>query len=537
MKPIRSFILLFAAAALPLAAQTTTPGRHPLRTAAPQAVAEKVNWTSGVTLDYDGGGHLISMGTDKFLYDDVGRLVQATVSAQRQDYTYDAFGNRKSCTGAGDCQFGVRAESASNRMTLATYDAAGNIIKYGPHEYEYDALNTTRRDQNGSETADFIYTADDERIAVYTPSAQSWRWTVRDTGNKVLREFTSSDGSVPGRESPKWSKDYVYRDGLPLATRQFDPLAQAVTTYHLHLDHLGTPRRITDEADAIVGSHDYFPFGPEMSGGTDEPVRVHLKYTGHERDLQGGQYALDYMHARYYNGAAARFFTPDPLLSVKDEIARPQRWNRYAYVLNSPVDAKDPDGREVKATFYMRSGVLVVQDLDRGGRTMRLENVFSGKSPYINDASAANRGDAGPIPPGKYLIGEAYNKNPGSPGNYMWYRLWGWNAVREGYYYNWPGIELKGPSGGTVYRTGMNLHTGLSSIGCLTVPSDIQGGPNYPQSAQYDQLRQMLDNTTPLVYKGSNFTGRLTVLDAKEPTAAPAAREQSWWEKLLSIFD
>lgn len=522
MKRTATVMLLVAASALPLAAQTAPP-KHPSRSRiTPQAVSEQVNWTSGVSYTYDGAGNVIAIGADKFVYDDVGRLVQAVVTSKQRNYTYDAFGNRKTCTlaGGGDCQYGVVEISDKNRMTLATYDpqGSGNVTKFGPHNYSYDAVNMMTRDEYGIETADFIYTADDERIAVYAPAKKSWQWTVRDTGNKVLREFTSEDGAgVPGTSSWKWAKDYVWRDGMLLASRQ--PQEQnTFSTFHYHLDHLGTPRRITDQKDAIVGSHDYFAFGPEVSGGTHESPRTDLKYTAHERDRHSEPDSLDYMHARSYNFSVARFLTPDPLLSVRDEIANPQLWNRYAYVLNSPVDAKDPDGREVKATFYMRSGVLVVKDLDAGGKTMRLEGVFSGTGRYVNDADAAGVGKAGPIPPGKYLIGTAWNHLPGSPGNYMWYRLWGWNEQRRGYFYFPPGVEVRGPGGVLVERSVMNLHTGLSSIGCLTVPSDIpHGQTNYPQSAQYDQLRKMLDNTTPLLYKGSNFTGTLYVVDEKEP--------------------
>jgi hypothetical protein len=46
-------------------------------------------------------------------------------------------------------------------------------------------------------------------------------------------------------------KDWVYRDGLLLAT------VDSTGTKYFHLDHLGTPRRITNSSRAVIGSHDY----------------------------------------------------------------------------------------------------------------------------------------------------------------------------------------------------------------------------------------------------------------------------------------
>jgi RHS repeat-associated protein len=117
------------------------------------------------------------------------------------------------------------------------------------------------------------------------------------------------------------------------------------TTYHYHLDHLGTPRRIADDGDLIVGVHSYQPFGPEASGGTAESSMSLMKYTGHERDVLDGQPdALDYMHARYYSPSTGRFLSVDPVINA-GVMKSPQMWNRYSYTTNNPMNRTDPDGR------------------------------------------------------------------------------------------------------------------------------------------------------------------------------------------------
>jgi RHS repeat-associated protein len=221
---------------------------------------------------------------------------------------------------------------------------------------------------------EFVYTADDERIATYTVGS-SWRWTVRNRSGKVLREFSSQDGAGgPGTGSWKWEKDHVWRDGLLLASRQ--PEGVTTTTYHYHLDHLGTPRRVTDQYDRIVGVHDYFAFGPETAGGTPERSLTTLKYTGHERDSVMGSESsdtLDYMHARYYSPISGRFLSVDPVLG---DPRVPQSWNRYAYVQNNPLRYTDPTGTSLWETL-----IRVVRYIGRDEKVVaRIHEVSKSKA-------------------------------------------------------------------------------------------------------------------------------------------------------------
>jgi RHS repeat-associated protein len=312
--------------------------------AVPDAV-ETVSWTGGVSYAYDASGNVRQIGNDAFAYDTSGRLVQATVNSVRRTYDYDAFGNRTACTqlSPNDCQLvTINAAENMNRIKEASYDGSGNVTALEQHRYSYDALNMMTRDDSAALAREFVYTADDERIATYTVGS-SWRWTARDTSGNVLREFSSQDGPAgPASGAWKWEKDYIWRNGLLLASRQ--PERESTTTYHYHLDNLGTPRRVTDQNDRIVGVHDYFTFGPETSGGAAEPSLTTLKYTGHERDsVLGGEGfdTLDYMHARYYSPSLGRFLSIDRAPGDK---TRPQSWNRFAYASSNPLKYVDRTG-------------------------------------------------------------------------------------------------------------------------------------------------------------------------------------------------
>lgn len=333
---IRSFFSVLIA--LPLLADSQIAG-DPGAAATPKEV---VNWTAGVPYDYDHSGNVRRVGQDRFVYDRVGRLVRAEINGIVRVYTYDAFGNRTECAhmpgtpSSGDCQLDLDIDPATNRVKGVEYDAAGNVTSYYGHTYTYDEVNMTVRDDGGGLSKEYVYTADDERLAVHTLGA-GWTWTVRDKDGKVLREFTSTE-----QGTFRWARDYVYRDGLLLASKQ--QINDTVSTYHYHLDHLGTPRRVTDSRNRIVGFHDYHAFGPEVPGGLTEASQSRLQYTGHERDKSAtgeGPDTLDYMFARYYSPTLGRFLSLDPLNGYP---AEPQSWNRYAYTRNNPMSLIDPDG-------------------------------------------------------------------------------------------------------------------------------------------------------------------------------------------------
>lgn len=54
--------------------------------------------------------------------------------------------------------------------------------------------------------------------------------------------------------------------------------------------------------------------------------------------------ARSYFGARYCRADVGRFTTVDPVYTWSENLADPQRWNRYAYVRNNPLKYTDPTG-------------------------------------------------------------------------------------------------------------------------------------------------------------------------------------------------
>lgn len=292
-------------------------------------------------IQYDPSGNIIAVGDDYYTYDPIGRLRTAVVAragqpgTQLHSYEYDVYGNRVVRNGVP-----YTASAVSNRLTSfgAMYDAAGNLTQWQPpgsaypRTYTYDSLNMITTETVAGAVVTHVYTADDERLWRFDTSANVSHWTVRDLGGKVLRDFRNTNGA--------WDlfREYIYRDGQLLATNT------ATGTEHYSLDHLGSPRVVTDGSRHTLFRHYYLPFGEEWTIGNDPVDASTLRFTGHERDDdRNGEPAgtLDYMHARYYASNAGRFLSVDPKLG---DPSFPQSWNRYAYALNNPLKFFDPTG-------------------------------------------------------------------------------------------------------------------------------------------------------------------------------------------------
>ncbi|MDH3494044.1 MAG: hypothetical protein OEM82_10870 [Acidobacteriota bacterium] len=88
-----------------------------------------------------------------------------------------------------------------------------------------------------------------------------------------------------------------------------------------------------EEIGSTVGSRSGFQYSPN---GDD----VRQKFTGYLKDEETG---LDFAEARMYENRHGRFTAVDPLLASGNS-TNPQTFNRFIYVMNSPVGITDPTG-------------------------------------------------------------------------------------------------------------------------------------------------------------------------------------------------
>jgi len=302
-------------------------------------------WTTG-TYAYDGVANVKAIGASTFVYDGVSRLTAGTVylepvtpvNARTQSATYDAFGNVQSLTTNGST-LNTPTAGSTNRLTAAVYGSSGGLTSWNGNSFAYDPFhNIWDFKPNATDEWIYLYTADDERVWSYRIDNTSL-WTLRDLGGKVLREYANNNGV--------WSvqADYIYRLGGQMLAAE-----TAAGTRHFHLDHLGTPRLVTDGSGFPTAFHVYYPFGQEATGVNQDGIRQ--KFTGNERDLAdptSGADDYDYLHARHFSPLLGRFLSLD---HVAGDPRLPQSWNRYAYVSNRVLSMTDPSGLFAIGAFH-----------------------------------------------------------------------------------------------------------------------------------------------------------------------------------------
>jgi RHS repeat-associated protein len=108
--------------------------------------------------------------------------------------------------------------------------------------------------------------------------------------------------------------------------------------YFYHSDHLGSSNYISNNTGIVSQHTEYLPFGETF---VDEHLNSHntpFKFNAKELDDETGNY---YYGARYYNPKWSTWLSVDPLVEKYPAISP------YTYVANNPINAIDPDGREI----------------------------------------------------------------------------------------------------------------------------------------------------------------------------------------------
>jgi RHS repeat-associated protein len=291
-----------------------------------------------LTHTYNGGG--LSY-TQTFGYDSLNRLTTSSESGSSWSQTnaYDRYGNRWIDLGGGTQS--LYFNTANNRITGGSYDAAGNLLNDGSHSYSYDAENKLT---NVDSVAAYIYDGEGQRVRKLVGENLRFVYSI---GGQVLAEFSGAGGTL--------LKEYIYGAQGLLATIEPTAVNPNGTRYTTP-DNLGSPRVVTNSTAGLVSRHDYMPFGGELSAGVGGRTTamgfpgssdgLRQKFTAKERDVETG---LDYFIERYYSSIQGRFNSPDP---EGPNLTNPQTLNRYRYGLNNPLRYVDKDGRYEEDVHY-----------------------------------------------------------------------------------------------------------------------------------------------------------------------------------------
>jgi RHS repeat-associated protein len=175
-----------------------------------------------------------------------------------------------------------------------------------------------------------------ESLGSYGYDGNGKRVKKSESGTTTWYVISSVLGSAMEVTSSGVQRAYVMSGNAVVA--QLNPNGQF---YWLHLDHLGSGRKMTDSSGNMVYRAEFDPYGKllyEWSSPTNLNTK---KFTGYERDAATN---LDYAQARMYASEWGRFLSPDPIGLKSANRSIPQSLNRYSYVWNNPVNGVDPSG-------------------------------------------------------------------------------------------------------------------------------------------------------------------------------------------------
>jgi RHS repeat-associated protein len=168
-----------------------------------------------------------------------------------------------------------------------------------------------------------------------------------------------------------------------------DPIVtQTTTTHYVHTDHLGAPRRVTDNTQTVVWSWDSRPFGNsppnEDPDGDFTNFTLNLRFPGQYYDTESG---LHYNTFRTYDPDTGRYLESDP-------IGLNGGLNTFTYVENAPVRLIDPDGLKVSGEwtntprlnltdYGITGGKFITPYLNKWG-FLKLFRVYGYAAGYVN---------------------------------------------------------------------------------------------------------------------------------------------------------
>ena len=243
----------------------------------------------------------------------VAALTRDSDQSSLGSYTYDANGNMTCRTESGS--WFIQTYNPENRLSVVQKLASGNCTSPGTFAAQWN----------------FSYDGDGTRVAQSYIAYDS-------NGNPGTPVITAYFMGGLYEMSGSQVKKYYAIAGMTIAMNGGTGLKYLLT------DQLGSVVVITDSTGTLISQQRYLPFGGVRTdvASTNSPA-TDFGFTGQRNlDAQGNVSLglMDY-RARMYDNLLAKFIQPDSIISG---FAEPQTWNRYAYVLNNPINFIDPTG-------------------------------------------------------------------------------------------------------------------------------------------------------------------------------------------------
>ena len=338
---------------------------------------------------YDLGGRLRSLndgqwGCIDYVYDPAERLIQTlSTHGVSERFEYDPSGNL----------LRVQREGMTFTDAHLTYAQGNRLIQRDGTLYEYDVCGRlVRKTESDGRIWTYGWNALNQLKTLGLPDGRNWAYCYDALGRRISKVEQCGAQGAGDRRDYIWDKDTLVHEIEPDASPKFwvfdphgfSPLAsvQDECFFSIVTDHLGDPL----EFFAVDGSKAWS--GRRTAWGEPDPRMSSAQtaenpwaYAGQYRDAESG---LHYNYFRYYDSAAGRYISPDP-------VGLEGGFNLYRYTVN-PTNWSDPYGLTCPHDTNGGEGYVVYHIKDRDGtvvyvgiteadrfRTRRQEHTDSGR--------------------------------------------------------------------------------------------------------------------------------------------------------------
>jgi RHS repeat-associated protein len=271
-----------------------------------------------------------------FGYDNLNRLLTATIAGTSYGYSYDENGNRTSKTIGGTTYTNTIA-SSSNRLTqvqdvggtaAVTHDAAGNITADGTNSYGYSDRGRMGSATTANGAVTYSYNGLEQRAR--KSSAGGTSYYVYDEAGQLLGEYD-------GAGKPLY--ETIYLGSMPAGVLKQTGAASSndigVTVHNAHADHIDTVRMVTKQDHTVMWRWDTAEaFGATVPNQDPSGVGAFVynpRFPGQVFDQETG---LNQNWHREYSPRMGRYVQSDP-------IGLAGGVNSFAYAEGNPMSFTD----------------------------------------------------------------------------------------------------------------------------------------------------------------------------------------------------
>ncbi|WP_255991105.1 RHS repeat-associated core domain-containing protein [Chitinolyticbacter albus] len=263
---------------------------------------------------YDPVGQLLGIsdsrsGETNYRYDPVGRLLAAVSPHGSESFAFDPASNL------------VDSIRSDNTLPSNLPRITGNLLRdYAGTHFDYDARGNLMRKTRSGQTQTFEWD-DFNRLVAANSEAGKTEYAYDTFGRRIAKKTAQGttlflwDGDVLASEHDgNTQRHYLFEANSFVPLAQIAQQAGEKHKAYYHVDHLGTPQLLTDDAGQIAWSAEYKAWGEAKAAISDAAkaagIANPIRFQGQYADEETG---LHYNHHRYYDPEIGRFVSKDPI--------------------------------------------------------------------------------------------------------------------------------------------------------------------------------------------------------------------------------